>query len=130
MAKIAKDAMKVKGTLGTYECSWKFATPIDTWDRAVLLANIRAGLRYAISRKITLTVLADEQGLNRHKLMLEKGRAKYGGDEAKIALFMEFLADSGIKDKVQTEYVFSESDFMNEPEDDEDAAIKVSDKVS
>lgn len=124
MAKTAKDSMKVKGALKNYVCNWTFRTPVAEWDRSTLLANIRAGIRYAIARRITLSVQADEQNVNRNVAMIAFMTAQCKGDEASLAQMNEFCKMQGIKTDVQTEFVFDESDFAVEPEEDEEEEAK------
>ena len=111
MAKTAKNAMKVKTGLKTYTCNWAFKTPVESWSKETLVANIRAGIRYAIARKITLSVQADEQNTGRNKAMIQFMTSQTGGDPEKLALMNEFCVLQGIKTEIQTDFIFSESDF-------------------
>jgi hypothetical protein len=120
MAKIAKDQMKVKTALKTYECKWSFKTPIADWSQETLIANIRAGLRYAISRKITLSVLADEQNMVRNTAVLAFMKANMSGDPESMAKINDFCKLQNIRTEVQTEFIFDESDFAVEPEDEDE----------
>jgi hypothetical protein len=120
MAKQAKNEMKVKTGLTAYICKWSFVTPFEEWKRETLIANLRQGLRYSIARVITNSVLTDEQSSNRNAAMIQFMTAQTGGDAAKLALMKEFCKLQGIKTEVQTEFIFSESDFENEPSDDSD----------
>jgi Asp-tRNA(Asn)/Glu-tRNA(Gln) amidotransferase C subunit len=119
MAKIAKDAMKVKTALKNYECKWSFKTAIETWDHATLVANIRAGIRYAIARKITLSVQADEQNMTRNSAILAFMKKNMAGDPESTAKITEFCKMQDIRSDVQTEFIFSEDDFRVVVEEDE-----------
>lgn len=114
MAKTAKNQMKVKTGERTYRCAWAFKTPVETWSKATLLANIRAGLRYAIDRKIKLRVLSDEQNMNRNVIWLQFIAANMKGDEDTVAKTAEFCRIQGIVTQVRTQFLFEESDFAVE----------------
>lgn len=129
MAKIAKNQMKVKGVKETYTCTWEFLTPVEEWSKETLLANIRAGIRYAISRTITLSVLADEQNMGKNKLKIEKVQTKYADKPEMLADMLEFLRDEGVRTEIKTHFKFAESDFSAEPVDDEEDTTGVTEKV-
>ena len=119
MAKQAKDQMTVKGALATYKITWEFSTPISEWSRDTLLANLRVGLRYAITRKISTATLAAEQNMNRHQKMIKFMTDQTQGDPEKLAKMWEFCRMEKIEVEVPLHYKFTEADFTAELDSDD-----------
>jgi hypothetical protein len=130
MAKIAKDQLKVKGTLAEYTVTWTYETPVEEWDRKTLLANVRQGLAYAIRRNIVITVLSQEKNLEKNSLKIEKVKAKYADKPIILQEMLDFFNDEGVVTEVQTEFVIRESDYAKEPIDATDDTTGVTEKVN
>lgn len=120
MAKTPKNATKVKTGLRTYDCTWTYGTPMETWSNTTFIHNVRYGILPVIKKLINDTVRQDEINVVKNQKWLELTMSTSDGSEASMARINAFCAENNIKTVIQTEYVIWEADCMAEVEEPED----------